>query len=105
MPKRERSQTPQQKKALSLARDGRNVYGESNRSRRAVRLRKRLVNRANRRAGAVLLAPARDPEQAEVVEIRLVTRRSKTWRKVPDVSLAEFLARRKTGTRWDLRQR
>ena len=92
--------TPQQKKAYSYAQDGRNIYGENDKSsRKNIPLRKRLVNKANRHADQQLLAGATgapDPDVAEAAEQRAQGRRRKTWRKVPDRRLGEYLARRRS---------
>ena len=90
-------QTPQEKKALSLARDRRNSYGGNDKASRAsIPLRKRLVNRAERHRGRTVLARAvgADPDSVERVESELKGRRPQRWRKWPDRSLAEHLALR-----------
>ncbi|GII26465.1 hypothetical protein [Planosporangium mesophilum] len=86
-----RLRSPQEKKALSYARDCRNVYGENDKSSRtSIRRRKRLPHRANRRHDRQTLTgcvgvPA--PGLAEAVEVRLRGRRRASWRKCPDLPL------------------
>lgn len=99
-------QTPQDKKARSLARDRRNSYGENDKSSRtAIRSRKRWVNRIARQASRQaiqhgLAAPvvanlevagmeAADLEVADF-EVANPGRRSR-WRKSPDAPLGEML--------------
>ncbi|MFN8149161.1 MAG: hypothetical protein U0R76_17065 [Candidatus Nanopelagicales bacterium] len=90
--------TPQEKKSLSYAKDRRNGYGENDKSsRKNVPLRKRLVNRANRHAAQQDLSDAlgsTDAVRAEAVEQRMKGKRPKSWRKRPDIPLAEHMARR-----------
>ena len=89
--------TPQEKKALSLARDRRNAYGANDKaSRKSIPLRKRLVNRANRHLEQSLLGPAvgADADGVEQAESELRGRRPKMWRKSPDRRLSEHLAMR-----------
>lgn len=87
--------SPQEKKALSYARDCRNAYGENDKSsRKAIPLRKRLVNKANRHAAQQRLGDAAgvvDLDRAERAEERLRGSRPKTWRKQPDLPLGQFL--------------
>ncbi|MFD0566106.1 hypothetical protein ACFQ2M_32240 [Kitasatospora saccharophila] len=83
--------TPREKKRLSYLKDGRNEYGENDKSsRRNVRLNKRAPNSANRRrartALAALLGPP-DGVRAGAAEERLTGRRPKRWRKFPDAPL------------------
>lgn len=88
--------TPQEKKALSYAKDGRNGYGENDKSsRKAIPLYKRLVNRANRHHAQRLLAAASgvvNADVAEAAETRAQGKRPKRWTKVPDTRLGEYLA-------------
>jgi hypothetical protein len=72
--KARRPRTPQEKKALSLQRDCRNTYGQDDKSaRKGIPLRKRSVNRANRRTVQTQLVAAldTDAELAERVEMRV----------------------------------
>jgi hypothetical protein len=67
--------SPAEKKALSYARDRRNAYGQNDKaSRKAISLRKRKVNRANRHAARQQLADAGDwttSERAEKIAERV----------------------------------
>jgi hypothetical protein len=94
--------TPQEKKRLSYERDRRNTYGENDKaSRKAIPLRKRLAARAVRHAGHAVLPRNRDvvpEEEVERVENRMLSAQRKAqlaWRKVPDVPLGEYLARKR----------
>src|SRR5580698_10395362 len=77
--------SPQDKKALSYARDRRNVYGENDKSsRKNIPLARRRVHNANRHADRQQLLEAAGPidaERAEAAEDRLRSRRPKSWRK------------------------
>lgn len=90
--------TPQEKKRLSLAKDGRNTWGENDKaSRKGLSRAKARVNRANRRAETVTLAEALgvpDEERDTNAEDALEGRRRKAWRKWPDAPLGRVLARR-----------
>ena len=90
--------SPQQKKRESYLRDRRNVYGESTQaSRRNIPRNKRYPKRSNRRAASTALATLRggaDLETAEGVELRLLGKRQKAWRKTPDAPLGEFVEQR-----------
>jgi hypothetical protein len=83
--------SPQEKKRLSYLKDGRNNYGENDKSsRRSIRTRKRSVNSANRRREHLVLAEYRGssvPSEADQVEQALHRRRLKSWRKFPDAPL------------------
>jgi hypothetical protein len=87
--------SPQDKKALSYARDRRNVYGENDKSsRKNIPLARRRVHNANRHADRQQLLEAAGPidaERAEAAEDRLRSRRPKSWRKSPDASLGQVL--------------
>jgi hypothetical protein len=91
--------SPQEKKALSYAKDRRNVYGENDKSsRKNIPLRKRLVNKANRHAAQQQLQAAGgvvDLSRAEQVEVRLQNARPKTWRKYPNMPLGMYLDRQR----------
>ncbi|MBY8874251.1 hypothetical protein K7640_20690 [Micromonospora sp. PLK6-60] len=95
-----RRRSPQEKKALSYARDRRNSYGANDKSsRRGIRRNKRFPHRANRhqeRLDLTTLTGAPDPLTVEAVEDRLRGRRPKSWRKVPDQPLGVVLAARRT---------
>ncbi|MFF2087389.1 hypothetical protein ACFVVM_26750 [Nocardia sp. NPDC058176] len=89
--------SPQEKKALSYAKDRRNVYRENDKSsRKNIPRKKRMLNRVDRHRENVLDA-ARGPvelEMAERYELELLATRSKwaQWRKLPDAPLGEVLA-------------
>jgi hypothetical protein len=99
-----RRRTPQEKKALSYAKDHRNDYGENDKaSRKAIPLRKRLVNRANRHDVQRHLAAAEgrvNLDAADAAEQQTAGKRKKRWSKQPDQPLGEYLAakaRRRAG--------
>jgi hypothetical protein len=96
--------TPQQKKALSYAKDQRNTFGQNDKaSRKSIRRNKRMPNRADRHREHQVLSAATGPaavqtaaEAAELAESRLLATRSwwmvKRWRKLRDAPLAEVVA-------------
>ncbi|MFI6515309.1 hypothetical protein ACIBF1_07080 [Spirillospora sp. NPDC050679] len=90
--------SPQEKKLLSYAKDRRNGYAENDKtSRKAVRLHKRLPNRANRhRLHQSLQAATGSPDDdaAYEAEERLARRRPKKWRKDPDMPLGDWVESR-----------
>ena len=82
--------TPQEKKRLSLKKDCRNTYGENDKSsRKAIRFRKRWVNRTFRRAVNKLIgiAPSDDIDST----VKGVQR--KEWKKCSDTPLGEKMLR------------
>jgi hypothetical protein len=85
--------SPQEKKALSYAKDRRSIYGENDKSsRKNIPLRKRLVNKANRHAMQQQLHQAEGLVDLDRVDLAEVSRaRPKVWRKRPDVPLGEYL--------------
>jgi hypothetical protein len=88
------NRTPQEKKALSYASDRRNAYGESTQaSRRNIALRKRMVNRANRRLLNQLVAQMEIENPAQQSEA-VPAKRLKQWKKFPDQPLGKFVAAR-----------
>lgn len=91
-----KQKSPQEKKALSYAKDRRDDYGENDKASRKNLPRKRArVHRANRhRAHQGLLAATGlvDAEAAEATEDGLRGKREQKFRKSPDVSLAEYVA-------------
>ena len=99
--------TPQEKKALSYARDRRNCYGESDKgSRIAIRLNKVKPQRAFRRNVNQILqseASGVDSEQAETVESRVKSIRRRDWYKHPDKPLGEYVETRLERRRRDYR--
>ena len=87
--------SPQEKKALSYEKDHRNHYGENDKaSRKAIPLRKRLVNRANRHDATRSLAAATGPadgDLAEAAEQRYLGKRPKRWATRPDKPLGQYI--------------
>jgi hypothetical protein len=94
-----RERTPQEKKLLSYAKDGRNTVAESRGiARKAIAKRKAKANRALRHAESQALsavAPGANPD----VFVGRIGRRS--WKKVPDAPLGEYVAAR-LGVRADI---
>lgn len=95
-----RRRSPQEKKALSYAKDRRNLYGENDKSsRKNIRRNKRIPHRADRHRYHQGLAAAAgsspDNELIERATERLNTEKSKRvtmcWHKHPDRPLAEAL--------------
>ncbi len=94
--------SPQEKKALSYAKDCRNDYGENSlASLKSIRRNKRTPNRADRHREHQVLAGAtgvRIDEVAEQVEVKLLAKKSmwltKRWRKYRDAPLAEIVENR-----------
>lgn len=95
--------SPQEKKALSYAKDRRNTYGENDKSsRKNIRRNKRIPNRADRHRERQVLATATGSEvsidAADKAESRLLAKKSmwmtKRWRKWRDTPLAESVARK-----------
>jgi hypothetical protein len=98
-----RGRSPQEKKALSYARDRRNDYGENDKaSRKSIRRRKRDPNRSDRHRERQVLAGASgiavDPQVVEDAERALATKKSKwytvRWRKWRDAPLADIIENR-----------
>ncbi|MGI5182656.1 hypothetical protein ACQEVZ_41020 [Dactylosporangium sp. CA-152071] len=91
--------SPQEKKALSYAKDRRNDYGENDKSsRKNIRRNKRHPNRADRHRSHQVLAAATGPASAtasEAAETKLLAKKSmwltKRWRKDRDAPLADML--------------
>ena len=92
--------SPQEKKALSYAKDRRNNYGENDKSsRKNIRRNKRVPNRADRHRERQVLSAATGAVVAELgeqAEAKLLARKSawitKRWRKWRDAPLAEIVA-------------
>lgn len=89
---------PQEKKALSYAKDRRNDYGENDKSsRKNIRRNKRVPNRADRHRERQVLSAAAGPtvtaEIAEQAEAKLLAKKSmwmtKRWRKWRDAPLVD----------------
>lgn len=96
-----KQRSPQEKKELSYARDGRNAYGENDKaSRKAIPRRKRERLRAiRRRMRQQLPKDVLDVSADQVEDMKRSIdgsppKRAQTWRKTPDVSLREWLARK-----------
>lgn len=89
MPRTPRS--PQEKKALSLAHDRRNTFGESTKgARKSIPRNKRLVNQANRQADAQPLRDLRgavSEDDADRAENRIKGTPRKRWSKLADAPL------------------
>jgi hypothetical protein len=86
-----RTRTPQEKKELSYARDGRNLRAESRaRAHKAISRRKAKANRAFRREEKLATSAATAPGVDDVFVAR-ISRRS--WKKIPDLSLGTYVAR------------
>jgi hypothetical protein len=86
--------TPQEKKALSLEHDRRNVVAESQwGARDAIAKRKQWVNQSHRKALHQELSALSGgvPADPEVVESAVAATKRHNWRKQPDVSLKEAL--------------
>ena len=90
-----RGRSPQEKKALSYAKDRRNAYGQSDKgSRKAIKLNKVHPRRAFRRNINQILqseAPGVDLEQADLVEAKIKGVRRRYWHKYPDLPLGEYV--------------
>jgi hypothetical protein len=95
--------SPQEKKALSYAKDRRNAYGENDKgSRRSIRRNKRVPNRADRHREHQVLALGTGvtivDEVVQQVEVRLLAKKSmwmtKRWRKDRDAPLADIVEHR-----------
>lgn len=86
-----RTRTPQEKKELSYAKDGRNTRAESrSRAHKAISRRKAKANRSYRKAEKHALSAAMAPGVDDVFVAR-ISRRS--WRKIPDVALGAYVAK------------
>ena len=91
--------TPQEKKALSLEHDRRNVMAESQwGARDAIAKRKQWVNQSHRKAVHQELSALSGtvPADPEVVESTVAATKRHNWRKEPDVSLKDALALRRS---------
>lgn len=90
--------TPQEKKRLSYANDGRNTFGENSKaSRKGIPLTKARANRSERHAQDKLLSEALkvgEVDQLSVVENNVRSTKPRQWRKSADKPLGEVLARR-----------
>ena len=98
---------PQQKKALSYAKDRRNDYGENDKSsRKNIARNKRTPNRADRHRERQILAAATGSDvgidAAEQAESKLLatksmwmTKRWRKWRDAPLAAVVEYKLRRR----------
>ncbi len=94
-----RVRTPQEKKALSLENDRRNVVAESQRGARdAIAKRKQWVNQAHRKAVNQKLTElsGQQPADAEAVESAVASAKRHNWHKTPDVPLRVALLLRRS---------
>ena len=92
-----KQRSPQEKKALSYAKDRRNAYGENDKaSRKLIPLRKEQESRQNRRKLGQELStlPRQDDDSAALIEssARHDIHRVGGWRKGPDRTLAVAIA-------------
>ena len=92
--------SPQEKKRLSYERDRRNTYGENDKaSRKSIPLRKRLRARAPRHKLNQQLADGLKLgvlDEGEHIDAEIAPPKPRSWRKIPDKPLGEYLARRKS---------
>lgn len=94
-----RHRTPQEKKALSLEKDCRNVVAESQwGARDAIAKRKQWVSQSYRKAVHQELAALSGPQPAdpEAVESAVAATQRHGWRKQPDVPLKVALGQRRS---------
>ncbi|MBX7170883.1 MAG: hypothetical protein K1X72_07995 [Pyrinomonadaceae bacterium] len=85
--------SPQQKKALSYAKDRRNSYGESDKgARKSICRHKTLPTRAYRHKISQFLKI--NETNLEVVEDKVKSVKRKKWKKCPDISLKEWIENR-----------
>jgi hypothetical protein len=97
---RERIMSPQEKKQLSLTRDRRNTYGQSDKgSKKLIPQRKRQANKLVRRSDQLLAVIARaEGEQREVLEGRIdgvtAVRLRMRWRKFPNEALGAVITKK-----------
>lgn len=90
-----RKRTPQEKKALSYARDRRNVYGINDKgSRKSIRRNKTFPSRAYRKTVNDILrggVGTIDAAQAESLDVKTREIRRRSWEKYPDAPLGEIV--------------
>lgn len=90
-----KQKTPQEKKALSYAKDRRNIYGENDKaSRKIVPLRKTKVNRGYRKKVSQVLRQvigSIDLERADLLENKARNVRKADWKKYPDAPLGDVV--------------
>jgi hypothetical protein len=97
--------SPQEKKALSYAKDRRNAYGENDKaSRKAIPARKAGESRKVRRKARQSLdvMDQSDEAKAEVVEssLRHNLERVGGWKKSPDAPLADYIEHQARRRSW-----
>ncbi|MET9226026.1 hypothetical protein [Lentzea sp. NPDC003310] len=81
--------SPQEKKALSYAKDRRNTYGKNDKSsRKNIPKNKRKSIRSNRRRAHLVLTQV----EPDGIESELKRERPHVWRKCPDSPLGEVVA-------------
>ena len=88
--------TPQEKKALSYAKDRRNIYGESDKdSRVSIRRNKTFPTRAfrSRNINDVLQSAvgAVNLEKAEAVDVKVGGIKRRKWKKIADAPLGKIV--------------
>ena len=99
MARPKRLRTPQEKKALSLDHDCRNVVAESQwGARDAIAKRKQWVNQSYRKAVRQMLSALSGaaPAETEADESTVAAKQRHRWRKFPDVPLREALRLRRS---------
>jgi serine kinase of HPr protein (carbohydrate metabolism regulator) len=93
-----KQKSPQEKKALSYAKDCRNTYGENDKSaRKTIPLRKAKVNRVYRRKINLALQEIDskiDLEKAELAESEARNIKREYWKKSADEPLAKVVERK-----------
>jgi hypothetical protein len=90
--------SPQEKKALSYAKDRRNDYGENDKaSRRIIPLRKAKAHRSFRKKLSDILQKSlvvKDSESLEIIENEVKSIRKDNWKKYPDGPLGKYVERK-----------
>lgn len=90
-----KQKTPQEKKALSYAKDCRNDYGANDKSsRKNIPLRKARQNRVFRKTSNQVLQNVvgeTDLEKLEILENQIRSIKKGDWKKVSDAPLGEFV--------------
>lgn len=92
---RTKQKTPQEKKALSYAKDRRNSYGENDKaSRKSIPLHKAKQNRSYRKSANQVLDTIineTDPENINLIESKVLNVRKGNWKKYPDAPLGKII--------------
>jgi hypothetical protein len=92
--------SPQEKKRLSYERDRRNTVGENDKaSRKNIPLRKRLRAPAPRHKLNQQLADGLKLgglDEGDHIEAEVAPAKPRSWRKIPDTPLGDYLARRRS---------